>query len=309
MRVAVLFAVAWLVAWVPATPRGVPAAPFTFKVATWNVRSGMGIAGFGTRNWSHDTLNCTDRSQPMNAWGMGLPQKELQQLKADNSVIALAVQEAWNCASPRQLNAVLGFKSATRQRNGVALIARYGFTGPPIYQRVGARYNSWLIGGSVCLNADCTAELPVFSTHWGGGDAEWPQQAQNVVSFLAMQPRPHVFMGDLNVFKIDTWNPRVPCTNPDKPGRSRAISIVEGAGYLDAWKATQTGEGWTGMASRKRCGTPAGNLFKRIDYVYVKQLRVMRTTRFARAAPGADSPSDHAGVMAELALPPSSSTR
>jgi hypothetical protein len=265
----------------------------------------MGIAGFGTRSWNHDTLNCTDRSKPMNAWGMGLPQKELQRLRADTAIVALAVQEAWNCGSPEQLNGVLGFKTATRQRNGVALIARHGFAGKPILQRVGAKYNSWLIGGAVCLNAACSAQVPIFSTHWGGSDAEWPAQAQNVIGFLSGQPQPHVFMGDLNVFQINAWNPRVPCTNPDKPGRSRALSIIAEAGYVDAWRATQQGEGWTGMASRRRCGSPQGNLFKRIDYVYVKQLRVMQTTRFARAAPGADSPSDHVGVIAELALPPS----
>ena len=268
----------------------------------------MGIAGFATRNWKHTTLNCTDRTKPMNAWGMGLPQKELQRLKADSSIVALAVQEAWNCGNPEQVNAVLGFKSATREQNGVALIARHGFAGKPTFHRIGASYDSWLVGAAVCLNADCSATVPMFSTHWGGSDAEWPTQAQNAIAFLSGQAQPHVFMGDLNIFKIDSWNPRAPCTNPDKPGRSRAIALIEDAGYVDAWKATQDGEGFTGMASREGCGSPEGNLFKRIDYVYVKQLRVVHTTRFARAAPGADAPSDHAGLIVELALP-SSPTR
>ena len=282
------------------------AAPATVKVATWNVRSGMGIAGFGTRNWQHDTLNCTDRSKPMNAWGIGLPQKELERLKADPAIVALAVQEAWNCGDPKQLNAVLGFKTATRTRNGVAIIARYGLSGKPVFQSVGAGYDSWLVGAAVCLDAGCEATLPVFSTHWGGADDEWPKQAQNVITFLETQPRPHVFTGDLNIFKIDRWNPRVACTNDDKPGRSRAIELIEAAGYVDAWKATQQGAGWTGMASRPGCGSPKGNLYKRIDYIYAKQIRVVGTTLFARAAPGADAPSDHAGIIAELALPPQS---
>jgi exonuclease III len=303
--VAVFVATLCIAGWPHALPRAAATSPSTFKIATWNVRSGMGIAGFGNRSWNHTTLNCTDRSKPMNAWGIGLPQKELQRLEADRSVVALAVQEAWNCGNPEQLNAVLGFKTATREQNGVALIARYGFAGKQTFQRIGASYDSWLVGGAVCLNADCSAAVPMFSTHWGGSDDDWPKQAQNVIRFLSGQAQPHVFMGDLNVFQIDKWNPRAPCTNPDKPGRSRAIALVEGAGYVDAWKSTQDGEGWTGMASREGCGSPEGNLFKRIDYIYVKQLRVVQTTLFARAAPGADSPSDHAGLIAEVALPSS----
>jgi hypothetical protein len=300
-RFAILLALACL-AFVRVAERPVTAASDTIKVATWNVRSGMGIAGFGTRNWRHDTLNCTDRTKPMNAWGMGLPQRELERIKTDPKIIALAVQEAWNCGSPKQLNSVLGFKTPTRQRNGVGLIARHGLNGSPIFQRVGAGYDSWLVGGSVCVDQECSATLPLFSTHWGGSDAEWPLQAQNVLTFLNGQPEPHLFMGDLNVFRIDRWNPRVPCTNTDKPGRSRAIALIEQAGYVDAWKATQSGEGWTGMASREDCGSPEGNLYKRIDYIYVKGLRVISSHRFAKAAPGADAPSDHAGIIAELAF-------
>ena len=80
------------------------------------------------------------------------------------------------------------------------------------------------------------------------------------------------------------------------------VSMIEGAGYTDAWKATQSSEGWTGMASRPGCGSPNGNLFKRIDYVYSSGLQTLSTTRFARGEPGGDSPSDHAGLIAELAL-------
>jgi hypothetical protein len=302
-RAANVLAFTWFIAAFTPGYEATSAAPGTFKVGTWNVRSGMGIAGFGTRNWQHTTVNCTDRAKPMNAWGMGLPQKVLERIKADPAIVALAVQEAWFCGKPAQLNAVLGFKTATREQNGVALIARHGFAGKPVFQRVGARYDSWLVGGTVCLDAECSATLRVFSTHWGGSDAEWPMQARNVIAFLGREPASHVFMGDLNVFQIDRWNPRVPCTNDDTPGRSRAIALIEQAGYVDAWKATQDREGWTGMASREGCGSPEGNLFKRIDYIYAKDVRVLSTKIFARVAPGTDSPSDHAGVVAELALP------
>src|SRR5688572_9859284 len=94
----------------PQAPRA--AAGQTFRVATWNVRSGMGIRGLRTTAWNHDTLNCTDPSKPMNAWGIGLPQQVLRQLRDDTTLVALAVQEAWNCGAPARINEVLGFKLA-----------------------------------------------------------------------------------------------------------------------------------------------------------------------------------------------------
>jgi len=286
-----------------AESRQAPAPERTFRVATWNVRSGMGVRGFRTTSWNHDTLNCTDRSKPMNAWGVGLPQAVLRQLRGDPAIVALAVQEAWNCGSPAQLNAVLGFKLATREQEGVGLIARYGLRGAPIYRRIDDRHNRWVIGGNVCLDAPCSAAVPMFSTHWGSpADDDFPRQAQATIAALRDQPRPHLVMGDLNVFKIDQWNPRTRCTVADSPGRTKAIAVMEGAGYVDAWKATQTSEGWTGMASRPDCGRPEGSLYKRIDYVFTVGLRAQRTMRFARADPGADAPSDHAGVLADLTL-------
>jgi endonuclease/exonuclease/phosphatase (EEP) superfamily protein YafD len=143
----------------------------------------------------------------------------------------------------------------------------------------------------------------MFSTHWdGGGTDDFTEQAQHVVDALAAQTGPHLFMGDLNTFKIDAWNPKVPCTADDTPGRTRAIAIIENGGYIDTWKATQSGEGWTGMASRAGCGSPPGDLFKRIDYVFAKGLTPTSIVRVGRAAPGADSPSDHVGLIGELAI-------
>ena len=283
----------------------VQGAARTFKVATWNIRSGMGIRGFKTTSWSHETQNCTDRSQPVNAWGVGLPQAELERIKADPAIVALALQEAWHCATPENVNAVLGFKTASRGHEGTALLARYGFSGPVKYQPFDPKANQWLIGGNVCLDAGCTGTIPMFAAHFGDTtDEEIPNQAQRVLDMLATEGPARLFMGDLNVFQTDAWNPKVPCTGADKPTRQRTISLIEGAGYTDAWKATQRSEGWTGMANRRACGSPPGNLYKRIDYVYSFGLRTLSTDRFARAAPGSDSPSDHAGLIAELSAVP-----
>lgn len=270
----------------------------TFKVATWNVRSGMGIAGFSTTNWTSDTTNCQDRSQPLNAWGMGLPQAELGKVRDDRAIVAFAVQEAWKCGSPPNINSVLGFKEITGERNGTALAARYGFAGAPIYVNVGGQ--DWVVGGAVCLDPACAASMPIFSTHWTPPGNAFGPVAQRTIDVLSGQPSPHVLLGDLNVYRVDTWNPSVKCTGPDVSGRVDAIQRLDAAGYVDAWKTTQGGEGWTGMATRNGCGEPNGNLFKRIDYVYTKNLRAVSTTRLGRTAPGADAPSDHVMLVAEL---------
>jgi hypothetical protein len=265
----------------------------------------MGIRGFSTTSWSHETLNCTDRSQPMNAWGMGLPQAQLERIKSDPTIIALALQEAWNCGAPQNVNEVLGFKTASRARNGTALLARHGFSGPVTYHEIDARANQWLIGGDVCVEAGCAATIPIYSVHFGDTTEDGISvQAHRVLEFMGRHGGARIFMGDLNVHKTDTWNPRVRCTAGDKADALRTISMIEGAGYTDAWKATQNSEGWTGMASRRRCGSPDGNLYKRIDYVYSSGLATVSTDRFGRSAPGADAPSDHVGLIAELLIVP-----
>ncbi|MBA3886487.1 MAG: hypothetical protein H0X67_12260 [Acidobacteria bacterium] len=280
------------------TTQNSPASLTTFKVATWNIRSGMGIRGFTTTSWSSDTLNCTDASKPLNAWGMGLPQAELARIRDDRSIVAFAVQEAWNCGNPSNVNSVLGFQTISRELNGTALAARYGFASPPTYTRISGQ--DWLVGGAVCLDPSCSASMPMFSAHWTPPSNAFGAVAQATLDALGSQPTPHILLGDLNVYRVDQWNPDVPCTGPDVPGRVDAIQRVEAAGYQDAWKATQASEGWTGMASRAGCGAPHGNLFKRIDYVYTKGLRAVSTTRLARAPAGGDSPSDHVILIAEV---------
>ena len=263
----------------------------------------MGIRGFTPTSWSSETLNCTDPSKPLNAWGIGLPQAELRHLRDDQAIVAFAVQEAWHCASPANINAELGFQAISQEREGTALGARYGFAAPPTYTKLSS--NSWVVGAPVCLNPACSFTVPIFATHWSSDD--YPALAQSTLALLRSQPTPHVLMGDLNVFRIDGWNPKVPCTLDDSPGRVNAIQMMEAAGYADAWKVTQSGEGWTGMASRAGCGEPSGNLFKRIDYVYtIGDLKAISTTRIARTTPGADGPSDHVVLVAEvtLAAPP-----
>ena len=41
----------------------------------------------------------------------------------------MALQEAWHCGEPQNVNGVLGFKGVSRGHEGTALLARYGFAG------------------------------------------------------------------------------------------------------------------------------------------------------------------------------------
>jgi endonuclease/exonuclease/phosphatase family metal-dependent hydrolase len=151
------------------------------------------------------------------------------------------------------------------------------------------------------MRAACSSSVPAFSTHWTPPGDAFGAVAQRAIEVLTSQPAAHVLLGDLNVYRIDAWNPAVPCTGSNAAARIETIERMEAAGYADAWKATQGGEGWTGMATRAGCGVPNGNLYKRIDYVYTTGLRAIATTRLARAAPGADAPSDHVILVAQLA--------
>jgi hypothetical protein len=68
----------------------------SWKVAFFNIQSGKGEAPLpGHAAPFVENQNCVDASQPMNAWGVGFIQAELQaRLNADPQVIALGLGEA-----------------------------------------------------------------------------------------------------------------------------------------------------------------------------------------------------------------------
>src|SRR5262245_29805225 len=77
-----------------------------FRVANWNVRSGMGIAGKKNPRINSDTTDCT-----LNASKPGGPfWPALNTVRDDKEIIALGVQEAWACATPEKMRAYLGWK-------------------------------------------------------------------------------------------------------------------------------------------------------------------------------------------------------
>lgn len=286
-------------------------APASFKVAYYNIQSGMGTASLtGTCPFERNT-NCTDPSKPLNAWGRRVVQAELERaVGSDPGVIALGLSEAWNCASPDAVLKVLGWPEHAGNRNGVSLLARYGFAGPPEWVQLDTTLNAnaadtmWIVRAPVCADATCSRSIQVYSAHWyatGKTRIEsFERQARGTVEFMDRLPpaEPRVLVGDLNV-----WEEGGPvCNQTPVP---TAVEILRGAGYVDAWRAVHgTNEGFTGMWNRNGCGEPAGYLWKRIDRAWAKSLSEPRSmTRFGMVTPGTCAPSDHAGIIIEYPWP------
>jgi exonuclease III len=298
MAAAVHLAVAVAVVSPAAQPRG-------FEVAFYNIRSGKGIQPLRGRAAPFAESDfCTGSDRPMNAWGVGVVQKELAaSIASDPAVLALGLAEAWACASPTQVLAELKWKTATEERNGTALLARFGLAGKPEWLKLDTSRNKnprdemWVVRGPVCLDARCSGSIDVYVTHWSGtgpeGQATFDRQAQDTIAFMRSSRGPHVLVGDLNVFEGD----RPACGQ--KPN-GRTLGFLRDAGYIDAWPAVHgAAEGFTGMLNRASCGTPEGYPWKRIDYAWSKGLTPNGMRRFGGVAPGQGGPSDHLGIIVQ----------
>jgi hypothetical protein len=285
----------------------VAAAPDSVKLAFFNIQSGKGEVGLpGRPVLFTDTENCSDTTQPVNAWGVGLVQRELvKAIKNDPAVIALGLGEAWLCGSPENVRQLLGWAAKTSTRNGLAVVARYGFAGPDAWQQLDTSRNPnpkdtmWVVRVPVCADASCRTSILMYSAHWfaTGPDklATYDRQAQQTLDFMAQTAgsAPHVLIGDLNV-----WEGTGQCgQQPNTTG----LPKLRAAGYLDAWPRIHGGaEGFTGMTNRKGCGSPPGSAWKRIDYAWSSPgLVPTGITRFAvPQIPGEATASDHYGIIA-----------
>lgn len=283
----------------------------TFKLAYWNIQSGKGEPALpGNPVTFTDTANCTDSAQPLNAWGVGFVQAHLRDaIAADPAIVALGLGEAWPCGSPENVRKALGWKSRSSERNGVAIVARFGFAGPEEWVQLDTSLNTnpadtmWVLRVPVCLDSGCTRAINVFTAHWYGTgtnrNTTYERQAQQTVDFLqrAGGAQPHVLIGDLNV-----WEGTSMCgQNPNGSG----LGKLRTAGYLDAWPLVHgAAEGATGMTNRAGCGVPEGYTWKRIDYAWSPaNFSALGIKRFGMTTPGTEAPSDHYGIIAEFADP------
>ena len=288
--------------------------PPTFKVAFFNIQSGKGEPALPGRAQTFvDTTNCTDASQPMNAWGIGFVQAHLtQSIANDPRIVALGLAESWAsvCGSPEHVRRVLGWRARTSERNGVAMVARYGFVGGEEWVQLDTSLNSnpadtmWVLRMRVCLDESCTQTMTVFTAHWYGSgsqrNASYDRQARQTVEFLqrAGGLEPHVFTGDLNT--IDGSG-----TVCGQSYNNSGLQPLRDAGYVDAWPLLHgSAEGFTGMTNRAGCGTPEGYVWKRPDYTWApSHFLPLSMTRFGVVAAGEAAPSDHFGIITEFPMP------
>ena len=296
--------------------------PTSFKIATYNIQSGRGEPGLAGRPVLFtDNMNCTDSRQPLNAWGVNLVQSHLLAALSDPSVVALALQEAWVCGTPANVQQVLGWKARSTSRNGLAMVARHGFAGPEEWLQLDTSLNinpsdtMWILRVPVCLDAACATSIPVYAAHWFAESdrsapvdvynavlrASYDRQAAQAVDFLKRTGtgRAHILIGDLN-----TWEgtQRVCGQDPLNAGLNR----LRDAAYVDAWPLIHGGaEGFTGMTNRSGCGIPEGYVWKRPDYVWSpSHFLPLSIARFGVVPPGDASPSDHYGLLATFPWPP-----
>ncbi|HEY1305588.1 MAG TPA: endonuclease/exonuclease/phosphatase family protein [Vicinamibacterales bacterium] len=292
---------------------GSVAAQAAVKLAFYNIRSGMGIPGLpGHQSPFSNVRNCTDRSKPVNAWGTGLVQQTLTSaIASDPSILALGLAEAWKdvCGSPERVRAVLGWKTASEVRNGVALVARYGLRDQRWQQLDTSRNKApsdtvWIMRAAVCADPRCRHSLITYVSHWyGTGPAEqstYATQARQTLDFMraTSDGRPHVLIGDLNVWTA----PGVVCHQT--PNGAEALQVLAAAKYVDAWRAIHGDQkGDTGMLNRGGCGEPEGAAWKRIDYAWSPAgYRPLDMSRFGVVQPGEAAPSDHYGIIATYPL-------
>jgi hypothetical protein len=285
---------------------GSTAGAETFKVAYWNIKSGKGqVALPGNPITFVDTSNCTDPTQPLNAWGTGLVPQELAKLAADPRIVALGLGEAWLCGSPQRVRTALGWAASVSDRNGVSIVARYGFAGPEEWKQLDTSRaanpmdTKWVVRTRVCLDPACSNSVEMFTAHWGGGGSEvLDTQALETVTFMSGIPagQPHILIGDLNTYETSTGCASLPLSSP--------LAFLRGGNYTDAWYYLNgSAEGYTGMTNRAGCGSPIGYAFKRIDYAWSKNILPVSMQRFGMVPPGEGAPSDHYGIIVEYPAP------
>jgi hypothetical protein len=287
--------------------------PIVFKIAFWNMRGGGGQSQLPGRTCSFTmNQNCTEVSQPLNAWGMHVVQDKLvRSVGNDPAIAALGVAEAWGCATPQAIRQVLGWKSTSKVLNGIAIVARFGFAGPEQWiqldtsRTISPADTKFVLRVPVCLDQACTRSVVIYTTHLNGAAtlevdeyATYVTQAGQILDFTsrASGTAPHLVIGDFNVWEGTS----IVCSQKPK---NEPVRMFRSAGYLDAWPAIHgAADGSTGMWNRTTCGVPEGNLWKRIDYSWSKRITPLSVTRFGMVEPGACAPSDHAGIIVKYAL-------
>ncbi len=82
------------------------------------------------------------------------------------------------------------------------------------------------------------------------------------------------------------------------------MQMLRDRSYVDAWRSTNgSATGFTDIWTHNGCGSPNGNLCKRLDQSWSKWIAPTGMSFFGLVTPGHEAPSDHAGIIVEYALP------
>lgn len=253
------------------------------KVAHWNVKSGFGVTAMSGGTCAYTGVGSSNCAT--NAWGNGYFKQVLDQyIRPD--VVALSVNEAWTCATPEAIRAYLGWAAkSTLSADGVAIIARHGFTGPcsllALTKCSSTAFQRYAVHCPVRVAAGSSESLDVFSTHLSGCESEGIQLRSFAVQ-KAPAPRQRVVLGDFN---------------------SGATSPVHSAWLTSNWREIGSGSTST-WHNGSRSAAPYGNLYKRIDYAWFKFATGSAFSRFNHdGAVTSCKASDHAGIKLTVSPP------
>ena len=282
----------------------------TIKLGFFNIQSGKGEQALpGHPTPFVESLNCTDASLPLNAWGVGFVQAELKaRLGNDPSVLAIALAEAWFCATPEKVRKELNWAAHSGELNGLGIVARHGFARGVTFFKLDTSLSTnaeprYIVHAPVCVDATCSDSFDMFAIHaYADGPSaadSMVRQLEQAVAFMDARAgtRPRAVLGDFNVFE-ETGPPCV-----GVPAAPRILDVLRQRGYLDSWRAIH-GEtpGPTGMTNRFNCGSPVGAPYKRVDYAWSLDASPRSMSRFGIKPPGDATYSDHLGILAEYPI-------
>jgi hypothetical protein len=214
-------------------------------------------------------------------------------VKNDAAVVALTLNEAWSCATPKAIRSLLGWSAVaptdlgSGEVGGVSIVARYGLAGSstrlalPRCDSTSEQY--WAVQAPVYADSARTRVVHVFATHWKGCAVEGPAML-NFMQKYAYKPR--AMMGDLN---------------SKSPSLSQVVALKNG-GFSDVWAKLRGSQPGHTSSWNNASGSPKGSPYKRIDYAFTKSLKAVGISLFNNTGtPGTAKPADHLGVKVEYA--------
>jgi endonuclease/exonuclease/phosphatase family metal-dependent hydrolase len=181
---------------------------------------------------------------------------------------------------------------------GPAILSRFPIVASETYEL--PRCSAYL-DPRVVLRAEVATphgRLHVFSTHTSGLDCQVERTADVVRTWRGEMPA--VLMGDLNGVETTPW-----------------IAALRGADFVDAFRAANPTA--PGATTWQRLNGPVSTARRRIDYIFmlpgtatssaVRESRVVLDRPSRRADGSPLWPSDHYGVLADIALAPATGPR